>query len=255
MKIISWNVNGLRAVEKKGFKEWLLAENADIVCLQETKANEEQLSENIKQINGYYSYFSSAQKKGYSGVGIYSKKPLQSISTCIGIEHFDSEGRVQIAEIATKVLLYNVYFPNGKSSPERLEYKMNFYEAILKDMLNNIQKGKEIICCGDVNTAHTPLDLARPKENEKTSGFLPTERAWIDKLLSCGFVDTLRVFNQEKGQYTWWDYKTGARERNTGWRIDYFFTSSNLKSKLSSAYILAEVKGSDHCPLGITLEI
>lgn len=252
MKIYSWNVNGLRAVAKKGFSEWLDKEQPDILCLQETKAAPEQLEDSLRNPTGYSGYFSSAQKKGYSGVATYSKQKPLNIEYGLGIEKFDSEGRVLITD-HKDFLLFNVYFPNGKKDQERLNYKMEFYEAILKYFDSLKKKGKKIVICGDVNTAHKEIDLARPKENEKVSGFLPIERAWIDKLISHGYIDTFREFSKEPNQYTWWDLVTRARDRNVGWRIDYFFVSDNLRGNLKKAWIMPDVMGSDHCPIGLEL--
>lgn len=252
-KILSWNVNGIRAVHKKNELLPVLESGPDILCIQETKASEEQLTKDIRNADGYYSYFSSAEKKGYSGVCIYSKEEPLEISRGFGIERFDSEGRILIAHYK-EFVLFNIYFPNGKASKERLKYKMDFYDAFLEYADSLKDKGKKIIVCGDVNTAHTEIDLARPKENETTSGFLPEERAWIDKFISHGYVDTFRLFTKDGGHYSWWDYKTGARERNIGWRIDYFFVSSNFKNKVKSAFIMNEVMGSDHCPIGIEIK-
>jgi exodeoxyribonuclease III len=253
-KILSWNVNGIRAVHKKGLLLPLFEINPDILCIQETKAAEDQLTKELRNIEGYYAYFSSAEKKGYSGVCIYSKEKPEKIETGFGIKEFDSEGRILIAYYKSFVL-FNIYFPNGKASKERLDYKMNFYNAFLDFAEKLKDSGKNIIVCGDVNTAHTEIDLARPKENETTSGFLPGERAWIDKFISHGYTDTFRSFIKEGGHYSWWDYKTGARERNIGWRIDYFFVSDNFKNKLKSAFIMKDVMGSDHCPVGIEIEL
>lgn len=252
MRILSWNVNGIRAVYKKGFLRWFLKERPDILCIQETKAQEDQIPNEIKNVLGYHTYFSSADKKGYSGVGLFTKEKPNLIGRGFGIEKFDNEGRILIADYE-KFLLFNIYFPNGKISRERLKYKMDFYDAFLDyvDELKN--KGKKLIICGDVNTAHTEIDLARPKDNEKVSGFLPEERAWIDKFISHGFIDTFRIFKKEGGHYTWWDLRTRARDRNIGWRIDYFYVSDNLKSKVKSAFIMPEVMGSDHCPIGIEI--
>ncbi|MBN2403836.1 MAG: exodeoxyribonuclease III [Spirochaetes bacterium] len=252
-KILSWNVNGIRAVHKKGMLLPLFDNKPDIVCLQETKAAEDQLPKELRNINGYHSYFTSAEKRGYSGVCIYTKEKPEKIEAGFGKETYDSEGRICIAYYPDFVV-FNIYFPNGKASKDRLDYKMNFYDAFLKiaDLLKNT--GKNIIVCGDVNTAHTEIDLARPIENEGTSGFLPEERAWIDKLISHGYTDTFRMFIKEGGHYSWWDYKTRARERNIGWRIDYFFVSNNFKDKVKSAFILKDIMGSDHCPVGIEID-
>lgn len=251
-KIISWNVNGIRAVHKKGFIDWVKKENPDILCLQETKAHIEQLSEELINIKGYKSYFSSGERKGYSGVCIYTKSEPINISRGFNIPKFDNEGRIITAEYPDYTLI-NIYYPNGKASPERLKYKMDFYDAFL-DFAKGLRKqGKKLIICGDVNTAHKEIDLARPKENSKISGFLPEEREWIDKFLSSGFLDTFRMFNDKPEQYTWWDMVTRARERNVGWRIDYFFISEDLKDKIKNAFILPDVMGSDHCPVGIEI--
>lgn len=254
MKLISWNVNGIRAVVKKGFLDWLMNENPDILCIQETKAWKEQLDESIVNIKGYYSYFCQGVRKGYSGVAVYTKiKPLD-VQTGLGIEKFDNEGRTIILEYP-EFVLYNIYYPNGKQSQERLQYKLDFYEAFQKHAVEMKNKNKKIIICGDVNTAHKEIDLARPKENEKTSGFLPEERAWIDRFLAEGFLDTLRMFTKAGEIYTWWDMITRARERNVGWRIDYFFISENMKKNIINAFTLPDVMGSDHCPVGIEITI
>ncbi|WP_406658338.1 exodeoxyribonuclease III [Methanolobus sp. ZRKC2] len=254
IRIISWNVNGIRAVQKKGFLEWLKKEQPDILCIQETKAQREQLNSELLEVEGYNSYFASAEKKGYSGVAIYSKLEPENIKCGFGIEKFDREGRTQIVDYGDFVL-FNIYFPNGKASKERLEYKMEFYDAFLEYADTLKGRGKKLVICGDVNTAHKEIDLARPKENEKISGFLPEEREWIDKLLSHGYVDTFRHFHKGPEQYTWWSMRTRARERNVGWRIDYFYASENAMGNISDSYILSDVVGSDHCPIGLDIEI
>lgn len=250
IRIISWNVNGLRALHKKGAFDWFLREQPDIFCVQETKSHEEQLPAVLTEVEGYSVYFASAERKGYSGVALYTREKPHSIGTGFGIERFDNEGRILIAEYED-FTLFNMYFPNGKASNERLQYKMDFYDAFLDYVDALKDKGKNLIICGDVNTAHKEIDLARPKENENISGFLPEERAWIDKFLSHGYVDTFRIFNNEPDQYTWWSLRTRARARNIGWRIDYFFVNENFKGNIRSAWILPEVMGSDHCPIGI----
>ena len=254
IRLLSWNINGIRAIDRKNAFDWFLEDKPDILCVQEIKATEEQVPEKMKVIDGYHVYFNPAERKGYSGVGLYTKLQPKSVENGLGIERFDSEGRVQVADFGTFVL-YNIYYPNGKASAERLAYKMDFYDAFLEHANNLRDKGKKIIVCGDVNTAHKEIYLARPKENEKVSGFLPEERAWIDRFLDCGYIDTLRVFNDKPDQYTWWDMKTRARERNVGWRIDYFFISATLKKKLAGAFILPDIEGSDHCPIGIDLAV
>ena len=254
IKIFSWNVNGLRAIHKKGFLEWFLGEKPDILCVQETKATKEQLPRALKHVEGYNTYFCEAEKKGYSGVAIYTKIKPKKVEYGFGIPKFDNEGRILIADYDDFVLL-NIYFPNGKMTEERLLYKLEFYDALL-DYANKLtRKGRNVIICGDLNTAHKEIDLARPKSNEKISGFLPEERAWIDKFLSNGYIDTFRMFNKDSDQYTWWSYRTRARERNVGWRLDYFFVNKEFKDNVQSSYILNEVMGSDHCPVGLNIKL
>jgi len=252
VRILSWNVNGIRAVIGKGFLDWLRTEHPDILCLQETKAQPEQLGKDMQAPQGYHAYWNYPERKGYSGVATFTKEEPTSVRNGFGIEAFDAEGRVLITEYPD-FLLFNVYFPNGKKDETRLKYKMDFYEAFLQFVDPLRAEGKKLIVCGDLNTAHNEIDLARPKENEKVSGFLPMERAWMDKFVAYGFVDTFRHFNKEPGQYTWWDLKSRARERNVGWRIDYFFVTENLLPSISKAFIMPDVTGSDHCPIGITL--
>ena len=255
MKLISWNVNGIRAVAKKGFLEWMQKESPDILCLQETKAHPDQLGFELTHIEGYDAYFSSSRvKKGYSGVVTYTKKEPIYTQEGFGIEKFDQEGRTMVTEFED-FILFNVYFPNGKASPERLMYKMEFYEAFLVHIEKLRKKGKKIVFCGDVNTAHHPIDLARPKDNEKISGFLPMEREWMDRVVAKGYMDTLREFHPEPNLYSWWSLRSAARARNVGWRIDYFFVVESLKSKLKDAFTMPEVMGSDHCPVGVELEV
>jgi len=252
-RLLSWNVNGIRAVRGKGFLDWLQRESPDILCLQETKAQPEQIDADLKEPAGYHTFWNYPERKGYSGVALYSREEPQGIEYDFGDAGIDIEGRVIIAEYAGFTLL-NVYYPNGKMGPERLAYKMTFYDVFLKYADSLKAKGKKLVICGDVNTAHKEIDLARPKENSKVSGFLPEERAWIDEFISHGYVDTFRRFHKEPDQYTWWDFKSGARSRNVGWRIDYFFVSDNLLPAVTDAFIMPEVMGSDHCPIGITLK-
>ena len=252
-RVLSWNVNGLRAVLKKNFLTWFQKESPDTLCLQETKVLPDQLPPDVLHFPGYDFQLNAAERPGYSGVATFSKiKPL-AVKKGFGVARFDSEGRVLATEYPDFTLL-NIYFPNGKSGDERLKYKMDFYEDALKYFLKLRKQGKKLVVCGDVNTAHKPIDLAHPKENEKISGFLPIEREWMDKLVSKGFIDAFRVFNQKPEQYSWWDIRTGARARNVGWRIDYHFISEDLKPHLEDAFILPEVMGSDHCPVGIVLK-
>jgi len=254
MKILSWNVNGIRAISKKGFIAWLKTESPDILCVQETKAHPDQLTDEILAPEGYRTYWNSAEKKGYSGVAVFSKEEPLSVCKGLGIKEFDSEGRLLLLEYES-FFLYNVYYPNGGAGNKRVPFKMRFYDAFLSDVQNLNTKGKKVIICGDVNTAHEEIDLARPKENQNSTGFLPEERRWVSSFIDEGYIDAFRVFNKEAGHYTWWDYKTRARERNVGWRIDYFFITKNLLKDLSGANILSDIKGSDHCPIGIELKI
>lgn len=253
LKLVSWNVNGLRAIGNKGFVEMLEEMNPDIMCLQEIKAEQEQLPKKLQNIGNYHSYFNSSQtKKGYSGTAIYTKTPPISITNGLGEERFDQEGRIQFVEFET-FYLYNIYYPNGQSGDHRLQYKLEFYDYFLEHAKKMMAEGKSIIVCGDVNTAHTEIDLTRAKENVNNSGFLPIEREWLDKFVASGLIDTFRVFNQEPGNYSYWDYKTKARERNVGWRIDYFYISKNMRSRMVDAAILNQYFGSDHCPISLTI--
>lgn len=255
MRILCWNVNGLRANVKKGGFEWFLNESPDIYCLQETKAHPEQLEEGVRNPIGYYSYFDHSKgRKGYSGVAVYTKIKPEKVEYGMGIEKMDQEGRF-LALFFKDFVLINLYFPNGGGGPERLAYKLTFYDAFL-DYINNLRKeGREVIFCGDVNTAHTEIDLARPKQNEENTGFLPIERAWIDKVVLNGYTDVFRhFFAGVKEKYTYWDMKTFARARNVGWRIDYFFASAQILKKITATKILDTITGSDHCPIEITLK-
>jgi len=254
IKIISWNVAGIRAGIKKGLWQKMREMQADIYCFQETKAKPEQIEIGLDYPNEYKSYWNPAEKLGYSGVATFTKMEPKTVIVGDRDNDWDDEGRVIITKFDEFTLL-NVYFPNGKRDKGRLVYKMNFYEYFLKYINKLRENGEKVIFCGDVNTAHEEIDLARPKENSKTSGFLEIERKWIDKLEENGWVDTFRVFNQESGNYSWWDQITKARVRNVGWRIDYFFIDKSLKKDLKSAFIMPEIEGSDHCPVGIEIEL
>jgi exodeoxyribonuclease-3 len=254
LNLISWNVNGIRAIHRKGFIDWLVKEDADIVSVQETKAQTDQLPRKLINIPNYTSYFNSAERKGYSGVASYCKiKPNQVING-MGIERFDVEGRLLRLDYDDFTLL-NIYYPNGGSGEERLQYKLDFYDEFLDYTNNLVDEGHNLVICGDLNTAHKPIDLARPKQNEETSGFLPVERKWVTKFLDNGYIDTFRMFNQEPDNYTWWSYRTKARGRNVGWRLDYFFVNDEFKSNVKDSYILSDVMGSDHCPIGLKIKI
>jgi len=252
--LFSWNVNGIRAIEKKGFIEWLNKENPDFLCLQETKAHPEQLSKDLIEVKGYTSYWNQAEKKGYSGVAVYAGIKPDNVEFGFGNKIFDQEGRVLILEYESFFLI-NVYFPNGNSSGERLKFKLDFYLEFFKYIQKIKKKQKKIIICGDLNTAHNEIDLARPKENSKNSGFLPEERALIDQFIDLGFIDSFRFLHKDTAAYSWWDYKTRARQRDVAWRLDYFFINDLAKEALIDAFILKDVLGSDHCPVGITLKI
>ncbi|MBD3328508.1 exodeoxyribonuclease III [Candidatus Peregrinibacteria bacterium] len=254
LTLLSWNVNGIRAVYKKGFLDWLDAAKPDILCLQETKAREDQLGFDLKSPEGYFSFFESGERPGYSGVAIYSLLEPSTVVNGMDDDFFDREGRVIMADYGDFVV-FNVYFPNGKASAERLAFKMDFYNSFLELLIKMNKEGRKILICGDVNTAHTEIDLARPKENEKVSGFLPIERKWIDELILAGFKDTLRMFKTDAGLYSWWDFKTKARERNVGWRIDYWFVNDRFADSVTDAFILQDVYGSDHCPVGIKIRL
>lgn len=253
-KFISWNVNGIRAVDKKKALSWIDDENVDFLALQEIKAQEEQIPSSIFSRTFKQTFINSSSNKGQSGVALFTDvSPLHYETT----DHVDilDEGRINEFHFEN-IAFFNVYFPNGQRNEERLKYKMEFYDRFLDHLENLRSEGKSIIVCGDVNTAHTPIDLARPKANEKTSGFLPIEREWMDKFISCGYVDTFRhVHGDKKDHYSWWSYRANARKNNVGWRIDYFFVSNDLKDKIKDAYILDHILGSDHCPIGLEIEL
>jgi len=255
MKIVSWNVNGLRAIHKKGDFENILKKNPDILCLQETKAEAEQLSDDVRSPKGYFAYFShSKMRKGYSGVAVYSKIKPEKVEEGMGIKDMDKEGRLLVLYFKDFVLL-NCYFPNGGGGPERLKYKLDFYDAFLGFTEKLRKNGHKVVVCGDVNTAHEAIDLARPKENEKNTGFLPEERAWIDELIYHGYVDIYRHIHPNiKDAYTYWDMKTSARDRNVGWRLDYFFISSDLLPRVKRVTMMTDFYGSDHCPIALEIE-
>ncbi|MDR2772386.1 MAG: exodeoxyribonuclease III, partial [Elusimicrobiota bacterium] len=228
---------------------WFNKTDADIFCIQETKADIGQFPKELINIDKYYFYHSTAIKKGYSGTAVWTKiKPI-SVEIGIGKKEFDGEGRIVKLEFKNFVL-FNIYFPNGGASAERLKYKLDFYDYFISCIA---KISKDVIVCGDYNTAHFEIDLARPKENEKNSGFMEIERKKLDNLVDAGFVDTFRVFNKDGGHYTWWDYKTNARQRNVGWRLDYFFVNKTALKSLASALIYSDILGSDHCPIGIEI--
>ena len=251
----SWNVNGIRAWHRKGGQDWFLKHSPDFFCVQETKAHPDQLVDELKDPEGYFSYFDSSRaRKGYSGVAIFTKHAPLSFSTGLDVEHLDKEGRLVQLEYESFFLIA-CYFPNGKKNKERLDFKMEYYKAFL-DHIRHLEADKPVVFCGDVNTAHEAIDLARPEANEKVSGFLREERDWIDEVIADGYSDTFRQLHpEEASRYSWWDMKTRARDRNVGWRIDYFFISKELQESLKKASILDEVEGSDHCPVEIKIEM
>jgi exodeoxyribonuclease-3 len=253
LTLYSWNVNGIRAAQKKGFLDWLEGTQPDILGIQETKAHPDQLDDELKSPPGYQVYWASATRKGYSGVALYTRVEPVSVQIGLGIDEYDDEGRTIVATYDDFVLI-TAYFPNGSRDHSRVPFKMAYKEAFL-DFTDKLRKsGKSVIFCGDVNTAHQEIDLARPKSNEKTTGFLPVERAWIDKIVEAGYIDTFRHLHPDQTDaYSWWAYWGNARDRNVGWRIDYFFASPDLADRIAAAEIHSDVLGSDHCPVSLSL--
>ena len=254
LTLYSWNVNGIRAAQKKGLLDWITTTQPDILCLQETKAHPDQIDAALRQPDGYHTYWAwSTVKKGYSGVALYSKIEPQEVQIGLGIEEYDREGRTIVADYGDFVLI-GAYFPNGSRDHSRVPFKMA-YKAAFLDFTEQLRaEGRSVIFCGDVNTAHRPIDLARPQQNEKTTGFLPEERAWIDEVVAKGYIDTFRWLHPDATDaYSWWAYWGKARDRNVGWRIDYFFITPDLAGRVVAAEIHADVTGSDHCPVSLTL--
>lgn len=254
--LLSWNVNGIRAVHKKGFLDWFAGAAPDILALQETRAEEHQLPAKLAQPAGYQGVWNhSLRKKGYSGTGLLTQHAPLDVQFGLGVDEFDQEGRTIIARYPTFTLL-NCYFPNGGRDHGRVPFKMAFYDAFLRKCEELRAQGQTVIFCGDVNTAHQEIDLARPQSNHNSTGFLPQERAWIDQVIEAGYVDTFRhLYPELTGQYTWWSMPTGARARNVGWRLDYFFIAAEAVERVEDAFILPDVMGSDHCPVGLRLRI
>ena len=253
-RFISWNVNGIRAVARKEALKWVDNDIPDILALQEIKAEIDQIPHNLFEHQYRNLYVSSSHKKGQSGVALFTDITPSYTSNCYEVDIL-KEGRINEIHFSN-IAFFNVYFPNGKRSNERLEYKLKFYDRFFEYIEKLRQQGMDIIFCGDVNTAHRAIDLARPKENEEISGFLPIERAWIDKLIETGYIDTFRyIHSDQPDQYTWWSMRTKARERNVGWRIDYFFVSNSLKKKIVDAGILPQIEGSDHCPIYLEVDL
>ncbi len=253
MKLVSWNVNGIRAVAQKGLANYLAQENADVVCFQEIKAFPDQLDSSLRNPPGYQAYWNSAEKPGYSGLGVYSRVEPLSVRNGLGVPEIDSEGRVQWLEFADFTLV-NTYFPNSQREHTRLPYKLMFCRVLHAELQKLRAQGKSLVLCGDFNVAHRPIDLKNPKANENNAGYLPEERAWMDEFLADGFVDVFRALHPHAtDHYTWWSYRPGVREKNIGWRLDYHVTDESLRDRVIQAVHRPEVKGSDHCPVVLEL--
>lgn len=252
--LFSWNVNGVRASEKKGFLDWFGRVNADVVSIQETKARPEQLSEALLKPPGYSATFASAERAGYSGVCTWSRLPVSKLRIGLGDPKFDGDGRTVITEHA-KFVLFNIYFPNGGRGPEWVQHKLDFYKYFLQVAGEYMKQGRSVIVCGDTNTAYAEIDIARPKENAKHTGFMPVEREAQGEFYKAGLVDSFRYLHPDTQKFTWWDQLSGARARNIGWRLDYFLISQDLVPKLQAAAIHDETLGSDHCPVSLTLDL
>jgi exodeoxyribonuclease III len=253
LKLFSWNVNGIRALAKKGFFNWLQSCGADIVMLQETKCSPEQLPAALCRPDGYHAEWCAADKKGYSGVATLSRIPA-TVTRGLSDARFDAEGRVLIS-VLPQFTLFNIYFPSGSSGPARVAYKLDFYRRVLEVVRGYVERGERVVVAGDVNTAYAEIDLARPRENRQTSGFLPEERVALGEFFAAGLIDTFRHVRPAEVKYSWWSQVTFARERNIGWRLDYFLVSSNLLPSVVDADIHPDVLGSDHCPVSLTLEL
>jgi exodeoxyribonuclease-3 len=255
MKLISWNVNGIRAVHKKGAFAELLKLDADIYCIQETKSTPDQLSPELLSPPGYVAYFDSAkERKGYSGVAIYTKVEPEKVHYGLGNDEYDTEGRC-LTLCFKEYALVNCYFPNGGRDEDHFHYKLRYYEEFLKHVKKLEEEFGQVIFCGDLNVAHDEIDIARPKENAKSIGFLPVERAWVDRVQESGFVDTFRALHPETVKYSWWDMKTGSRDRNVGWRIDYFFVNQEIFPQVAKSDILTDFMGSDHAPVVLHIDM
>ena len=252
MKILSYNVNGIRAALKKGFADWLKTTEADLICIQETKALEDQVDSSVLKDLGYYHYWFSAQKKGYSGVAIFSKKKPNKVIFGSGIDHMDFEGRIIRADFDSFSVM-SLYLPSG-TNLDRLDYKFKFMKEFKEYIYGLKQEIPRLIICGDYNICHQAIDIHDPVRNKKVSGFLPEERIWLEGFLQSGFIDSFRHLNSESDQYSWWSYRANSRNNNKGWRIDYALVSDSLKENIKRAYLLPEAKHSDHCPLGVELK-
>ncbi len=252
LRVVSWNVNGLRACANKGFGSWLGRSRAEIVGLQEVRALSEELPRGLRAPQQWHVHFSPAERRGYSGVALYSRRKPDAIETSLGEPRFDAEGRLQLARFG-RLVVANVYFPKG-SDESRVAFKLDFYRALFARIERIRRGGFRVLVLGDFNTAHRAIDLARPSQNEGNSGFLPEERAEIDRWLAAGWVDAFRRFEAGPGQYSWWSQRSGARERNIGWRIDYILASPAAMQFVTGAFIRPQVRGSDHCPVGVELD-
>ena len=253
-QLYSWNVNGLRAAHRKGFLQWLQETEPDVLGVQEIKCHPEQLSDELRQPAGYHTYWAPAERKGYSGVALYTKVEPQSVQIGLGVHEYDREGRTIVADYGDFVFI-TAYFPNGSRDHSRVPFKLA-YTADFLNFCNELrERGRRVVFCGDLNTAHRPIDLARPRQNQHTTGFLLEERAWLDRIVAHGYLDTYRqLYPEQSGAYSWWTYIGGARARNVGWRLDYFFVSEDLQEQIAGADIHADVLGSDHCPVSLTLD-
>jgi len=253
MKLISWNVNGIRACGKGGFLKWFEDEGADIVCVQEIKANPDQLEPTLRNPLKYHAVWNPAEKPGYSGTAIFTKKEPLEVRLGLGDPAIDREGRVMILKYP-KFTLINSYFPNSQRDHARLPYKLAFCEKFQKTVQKMRSKGENILMCADWNIAHQEIDLKNPKSNKKNAGFLPEERAWMDRFQEAGYRDVFREFQKDGGHYTWWSYRPGVREKNVGWRLDYFMANEEFKDRLKTSYHRTHILGSDHCPVGMELK-
>lgn len=253
VKLLSWNVNGLRACANKGFGKWFADQSADVVCLQEIKVQREQLTPDLLNPSGYHSFWHSAEKPGYSGVAILTKREPLDVRVGIGSRNIDLEGRVLAAEFKNFTIV-STYFPNSQRDHARLDYKLEFCNAFQKFCERERKNGKSLIICGDLNIAHQEIDLKNPKSNWNNAGFLPKERAWLTRFLAKGYVDSFRHFSQDPGQYTWWSYRPGVRERNIGWRLDYFLSDADSRTRLRAVKHQTSVMGSDHCPVSLEIK-
>ena len=256
MRVVSWNVNGIRACEGTGFSRWLRGSEAEIVGVQEVRACHEDVPERLRSLPGWHSHVVAGERAGYSGVALFARRPPDDVETTLGARRFDREGRLQVARFG-RLVVANVYFPNGNGKDRdlsRIPYKLDFYRAVFDRVQRLRRGGRRVLVLGDFNTAHREIDIARPKQNEKNSGFTPIEREELDRWVRAGWVDTFRHFEPGPGHYSWWSQRVGVRRKNIGWRIDYVLASPNVLPHLRAAFIHPHVKGSDHCPVGVDLD-